>query len=141
MGNILHTGKSITVNATIKADLYEKGIIFLPLQRVSPLYLSQIFISLTQKFIIMTTTSKVILSIIGAAAVGAAVGMLLAPDKGSELRKKVKETANDWAVQLADLFAEGKAELQKMKNKAASGAKDVRADAEDRVNNVRESFS
>ena len=89
----------------------------------------------------MTTSTKVILGIIGAAAAGAVVGMLLAPDKGSELRKKVKDTANDWAHQLADLFAEGKAELQKMKNRASSGAQDVRADAEDRINNVRESFS
>ena len=61
----------------------------------------------------MNTTSKVILGIVGAAAAGAVIGMLLAPDKGSELRRKVKDTANDWACQLADLFAEGKTKVQK----------------------------
>lgn len=89
----------------------------------------------------MTTTSKVILGIVGAAAVGAVVGMLLAPDKGSDLRKKVKDAANDWACQLADLFAEGKTELQNLKNKGAKGARDVKNEAENTFNNVRESYS
>lgn len=89
----------------------------------------------------MTTTTKVILGIVGAAAAGAVVGMLLAPDNGSEIRRKVKDTANDWACQLADLFAEGKSELQNLKSKGAKGARDVRNDAENSFNNARESFS
>lgn len=89
----------------------------------------------------MTTTTKVILGIVGAAAAGAVIGMLIAPEKGSELRKKVRDTANDWACQLADLFAEGKAELQNLKGKASRKASDVRADAEDRYNSVRESLT
>ena len=85
----------------------------------------------------MSTSSKIIFGIIGAAAVGAAVGMLLAPEKGSDLRKKVKDAANDWACQLADLFAESKSELQNVKNKAGKTAKE----AEDRFNNVKESLA
>lgn len=89
----------------------------------------------------MTTTTKVILGIVGAAAAGAVVGMLLAPDKGSEIRRKVKDTANDWACQLADLFAEGKSELQNLKAKGNKGARDVKNEAENTYNNARESFS
>ena len=89
----------------------------------------------------MTTSTKVILGIVGAAAAGAVIGMLLAPDKGSELRKKVKDTANDWACQLADLFAEGKTELQNLTSKGAKGARDVKNEAENTFNNARESFS
>ena len=44
----------------------------------------------------MTTKSKVILGLVGAAAAGVIVGLLLAPEKGSDLRKKVKETV--WSV-------------------------------------------
>ena len=89
----------------------------------------------------MTTSTKVILGIVGAAAAGAVIGMLLAPDKGSELRKKVKDTANDWACQLADLFAEGKTELQNLKNKTAKAGREVKNEAENTYNNARESFS
>lgn len=86
----------------------------------------------------MTSTTKVVLGILGAAAAGAVIGMLLAPEKGSDIRQKVKDAANDWACQLADLFAEGKSELSSFTNKAAKKAKDMAAQAEDRFNNVRE---
>ena len=44
----------------------------------------------------MTTKSKVILGLAGAAAAGVLVGLLLAPDKGTEVRKKISQTAGDW---------------------------------------------
>jgi gas vesicle protein len=89
----------------------------------------------------MTSSTKVILGIVGAAAAGAVIGMLLAPEKGSDIRQKVKDAANDWACQLADLFAEGKSELSNLKNKATRTAKDLTGQADDRFNNVRESLS
>ena len=89
----------------------------------------------------MSTTAKVILGIVGAAAAGAVIGMLVAPEKGSEMRKRVKDTANDWACQLADLFAEQKENLENLRGKANRSAKDLKAETEDRFNNVKESFS
>ena len=89
----------------------------------------------------MTSTTKVVLGIIGAAAAGAVIGMLLAPEKGSDIRQKVKDAANDWACQLADFFAEGKTELGNLTNKATRKAKDLAGQAEDRYNNVRENLS
>lgn len=89
----------------------------------------------------MTNTTKVILGIVGAAAAGAVIGMLLAPEKGSDIRQKVKDTASDWADSLSDLFAEGKSEFQNLKNKASRTAQNVKAEAEDRFNNVTESYS
>jgi len=94
-----------------------------------------------KKIKIMTSTSKIILGIVGAAAAGAVIGMLLAPEKGSDIRQKVKDAANDWACQLADLFAESKSEFKNMKDKASKAAKDIKNQAEDRYNNVRESLS
>lgn len=89
----------------------------------------------------MTKSSKILLGVVGAAAAGAIIGMLIAPEKGSDIRKKVKDAANDWACQLADLFAESKAELNNIKNKASRSAKDLQANAEDRYSKVRESLS
>ena len=89
----------------------------------------------------MSTTTKVILGIVGAAAAGAIIGMLVAPEKGSELRKRVKDTANDWACQLADLFAEQKENLENLRGKANRKAKDLRSEAEERFNSVKETYS
>lgn len=89
----------------------------------------------------MSTTTKVILGIVGAAAAGAVIGMLVAPEKGSEMRKRVKDTANDWACQLADLFAEQKENLQNLRSKTTRGANDLKSEGEERFNSVKESFS
>ena len=39
--------------------------------------------------------SRTVIALLAGAAVGAALGILLAPDKGEESRKKVKQTAED----------------------------------------------
>lgn len=61
----------------------------------------------------MTTTTKVILGLVGAAAVGAAVGMLLAPEKGSDLRKNIKDSAGKWGDKLNDMWQNGKKTAEK----------------------------
>jgi gas vesicle protein len=63
----------------------------------------------------MTTTTKIVLGLIGAAAVGAAVGLLLAPSKGSELRENIKNKAGEWADNLGSMFNRGKEELDGLK--------------------------
>ncbi|MFL5746723.1 MAG: YtxH domain-containing protein [Niastella sp.] len=56
----------------------------------------------------MSTTTKVILGLVGAAAVGAAVGMLLAPEKGSDIRKNLKDSAGKWSDKLSEVWQNGK---------------------------------
>ena len=68
----------------------------------------------------MTTTTKVILGLIGAAAVGAAVGLLLAPDKGSEIRKNIKDTAGKWTDRLNDMWQNGKSAAERAASKVHS---------------------
>ena len=70
----------------------------------------------------MSTTSKLILGLAGAVAAGVVIGLLIAPEKGSETRKKIKDTAGDWANKLGDVFAAGKEELENLKSKASSAA-------------------
>lgn len=56
----------------------------------------------------MTTTTKVIVAVSIAAAAGAAIGLLLAPVKGTELQKKIKDGALDWLKSFSTLMlAEG----------------------------------
>ena len=56
----------------------------------------------------MNTTSKVLLGILGAAAAGVVIGLLVAPEKGSETRKKLRKTAGDWADNLSSMWSDGK---------------------------------
>ena len=44
----------------------------------------------------MTTKSKMVLGLLGAVTAGVVIGLLVAPDKGSEIRKKIKSKTNGW---------------------------------------------
>ena len=56
----------------------------------------------------MKTTTKVILGITVAAAAGAAIGILLAPEKGKDIQKKIADGVKEWAAEFASLLALGK---------------------------------
>lgn len=85
----------------------------------------------------MTTKSKVLLGILGAAAAGVAIGLLVAPDNGKNVRKKIKQTAGDWADTVSHLFARGKDEFDHLKEKA----KGIKNGAEDKAARIKENFS
>jgi gas vesicle protein len=52
----------------------------------------------------MKKQRNLIIACLAAATAGVAIGMLLAPDKGENLRKTAKKTVGDWAGKLADLM-------------------------------------
>ncbi|GAC1423508.1 MAG: hypothetical protein NVS1B13_01350 [Flavisolibacter sp.] len=85
----------------------------------------------------MSSNSKVVLSIVSAAAAGVVVGLLLAPEKGTDLRKKVGKTAGDWASHLTELFANAKGEINDVKGKATEAASETGS----KFNNIKENFS
>ena len=77
----------------------------------------------------MSARSKLVLGLIGAAAAGVVVGLLLAPDSGTATRKKISSTATDWGSHLGDLFSSAKdsvGSLRKKGSKAASQMSDVK---------------
>jgi gas vesicle protein len=85
----------------------------------------QKFIANLKYVFFMTTKSKVILGLVGAAAAGVLVGVLIAPDNGKEIRRNLGKTAGDWADHLTDLFANAKGELSNLGKKASKGASNV----------------
>jgi gas vesicle protein len=89
----------------------------------------------------MNSTGKVLLAIIGAAAAGAVIGMLVAPEKGSDLRKRITDATGDLSNQLSQLLAQGKEQLQNLKSTATNEAENVANDTQDRYNKVRERVS
>ena len=52
------------------------------------------------------STTKILAGFIAGAAVGAAIGILFAPDKGTETRRKISEQSNDLADNLKEKFTD-----------------------------------
>ncbi len=53
----------------------------------------------------MNNSSKILLGFIAGAAIGGALGILLAPDKGSETRRRIVEKGNDIGDSIVDFGA------------------------------------
>ena len=68
----------------------------------------------------MTTTSKIALGIFGALAAGVCIGLLVAPDKGKDIRKKIKDNTGAWVNDLGRLFMKTKGKMDKKRKKMES---------------------
>lgn len=49
----------------------------------------------------MNNTSKILIGFVAGAAIGGALGILLAPDKGSETRRRIVERGNEMGESLS----------------------------------------
>jgi len=85
----------------------------------------------------MRTSSKIALGIVGAVAAGVVIGLLLAPEKGSETRKRIKRTAGEWADSLGQLYTDGKEGV----TEAIEKIKRTKSTAEEKVNEMNKNLS
>ncbi|SKC41105.1 YtxH domain-containing protein [Ohtaekwangia koreensis] len=88
----------------------------------------------------MNSTSKVIVGILGAAAAGVIVGMLIAPEKGEDLRKNIKKTTDDWLDDVAQWMGKGKSFLSEMKDRASEEVEDATSEASQGINGLKENL-
>ncbi len=72
----------------------------------------------------MNSNSKVLLALLGGVAVGAVIGLLFAPDKGSETRKKVADAAKDFSEKAKEKVKEGMKMASDFKSKVKNDADD-----------------
>jgi gas vesicle protein len=89
----------------------------------------------------MNTTGKFVLGLLGAAAAGTVIGLLIAPDKGSETRKKMIEGVGKFAIDLANVLQSGKDELANAEETALQEAEGLKNDIKQRARTVQESFT
>lgn len=89
----------------------------------------------------MTTGTKVVFGILGAAAAGVVIGMLIAPEKGSEMRARIAKSAGDWVDNLNNIFVRGKEELEDLSATATDKGRQARSAVEEKVNRMKESIS
>jgi gas vesicle protein len=89
----------------------------------------------------MSTTTNFALSVLGAAAAGVVIGLLIAPDKGSETRRRIMKTTGGWADGLGNLFVRSKEEMDGLKEDLKDKGRQVKSAAEDKVSKIKESYS
>lgn len=82
-------------------------------------------------------SGKVVLGVLAGVAVGATLGILFAPDKGSNTRKKISRKADDYTEELEEQFNHLVKNLTRkfedMKEEAASMAENGKVKVEDAI--------
>jgi len=76
----------------------------------------------------MSSSSKVIVGALAGIAAGIALGLLFAPDKGSETRRKIKEGYGDLSNSLKEKFDLTKDKASDLANKMKSKASSMKND-------------
>ena len=86
------------------------------------------------------SNTKAVLGFVAGAAVGALVGILLAPDTGSNTRKKItgkaedltdslKSSYDDFVTKLKNVYTSGKEEAEEIGNTVKSSVNTMKAEA------------
>ena len=78
--------------------------------------------------------SSTILGILGAAAAGAFIGVLFAPDKGSNTRKKIKDKSKDYGDNL-------KTKFDGIVSTITSNGKEIIEEGKSKLNQVKDDFN
>ena len=89
----------------------------------------------------MSENTKVLGALVLGAAAGAVLGLLFAPDKGSEMRTRIRTSAEDIIDQLSQKISEGKEALSGLKDKAMSRAEDLKNKAADTVREAENEYA
>lgn len=89
--------------------------------------------------------TTLLVTVLGAAAAGVAVGLLIAPDKGTETRRKISEKTDDWRSQVNSFIKTGKEyfnDLTGAVSREAEGLeKDIERDVANRYDKVQGEMS
>ena len=81
----------------------------------------------------MNDNGKLLGTLLLGVAAGAAIGILFAPDKGSEIRRKIAGNAEDLVDQLTDKISEGKQALTDMKDRALGKTEELKREVSNKV--------
>jgi len=84
----------------------------------------------------MKTTTKIAVGLLGAIAAGVVIGLMVAPEKGSDTRKRIKRTTGSWVDQLGNFLASG----QEIYEQNKEHLKGMKHSAQDKARKMRESM-
>ena len=78
-----------------------------------------------------------ILSLLTATAIGIGIGLLIAPEKGTDMRKKVIDTANDLGAKAGEAISAGKDKLKEISGTVTNQAEGLANDVSNRSTKVK----
>ena len=81
------------------------------------------------------------MGVLGAAAAGVAIGMLIAPEKGKDLRHKIADNAKNWVDELGSWMNDKKSEINTAAKKMSAKAEEVVEEAGQEWNRTKRSMS
>lgn len=73
----------------------------------------------------MNNSSKILTALAAGAALGLATGILFAPDKGSETRKKIKDKGRKLSEEVKNRINEGKEKANHLKDNLRESLTDI----------------
>ena len=82
-------------------------------------------------------TGKVVLGALAGLAIGATAGILLAPEKGSETRKQIKDKGNDYVDGLKSKFKSTKKDAEEFIERGKEKYEDVKQDVKNAATNFK----
>jgi len=85
--------------------------------------------------------NKIALGLLGGIAAGAVAGILFAPAKGSDTRKKIQQKGNDYAHDLKDKFESVSGTLKSNYDKMFHNGKELMAESKSKFDEVKNSDS
>ncbi len=74
---------------------------------------------------------------VGALAAGVAIGLLVAPEKGSKTRKKIRKTAEGWVDRFGNMVSRG----EELANDIKESVRNFKQTAEEKIRKVKESIA
>ena len=81
--------------------------------------------------------NKIALGVLGGIAAGAVAGILFAPAKGTETRKKILQKGNDYAGDLKDKFENLSGTLKSNYDKIVHNGKDLVAEGKSKFDDIK----